>query len=193
MATSSSTTETVRLSVDEVHELAPRVRSHNGMSHAYANAIANVIAAGQRDECHSHGIYRLLVATHTLRKGKVSGTAEPLVQDRAPAIVAVDAQFAFSQLAFKVGSKVLVSKARETGLAALAIDRCYHFSALWPEVEWLADQGMAALALTLSHARVAPAGGARPALRTNPLAFDWPRREGHPYVFDFATRAAARG
>ena len=127
-------TETVQLSLEEVHDLSVRVLTHKGMSAAHAQAIARVITAGQRDECQSHGVYRLLVITHTLRKGKVSGTAEPIVKVRSPAIVSVDAQFAFSQLAFEIGSNQLVTLVRATGIAALAINHCFHFSALWPEV-----------------------------------------------------------
>lgn len=183
----------VQLSLSEVNDLAVRVLTHNGMSSEHAQAIARVIVAGQRDECHSHGVYRLLVTTHTLRKGKVSGTAQPIVEDRSAVVTAVNAQHAFSQLAFEVGSKLLVEKARRSGMAALAINHCYHFSALWPEVEMLAEQGLVALAMTPSHAWVAPAGGSRPALGTNPLAFGWPRPGASPYVFDFATSAAARG
>jgi LDH2 family malate/lactate/ureidoglycolate dehydrogenase len=40
---------------------------------------------------------------------------------------------------------------------------------------------------------VAPSGGTRPLLGTNPFAFGWPRPSGTPYVFDFATSVAARG
>lgn len=186
-------TETVRLSLQEVHALAVRALSCSGMSGPHAQAVARTITAGERDECQAHGIYRLLVTTHTLRQGTVSGTAEPIVRDRSPAIVAVDAQFAFSPLAFEIGSQLLVEKARRVGIAALVINNCFHFSALWPEVEALAEQGLAAIALNPSHAWVAPAGGSRPALGTNPLAFGWPRPGQLPYVFDFATSAVARG
>lgn len=47
--------------------------------------------------------------------------------------------------------------------------------------------------MTPSHSWVAPAGGIKPALGTNPIAFGWPRGEDRPYVFDFATSAIARG
>jgi LDH2 family malate/lactate/ureidoglycolate dehydrogenase len=87
----------------------------------------------------------------------------------------------------------LVEKARANGIAALALNNVVHFAALWPEVEVLAEQGLVALAFTPSHAWVAPAGGTRPVFGTNPIAFGWPRPGQHPFVFDFATSAVARG
>jgi len=191
--TTQDTAASVQLSLEAVFDLAVRVLLHHGMADAHAHAVARVITAGQRDECHSHGVYRLLTVAHTLSQGKVSGSAAPVLHDRAPAIVAVDACGAFSPLAFEVGSQVLADKARQTGIAALVINHCYHFSALWPEVEALTEQGLAAIALTPSHAWVAPAGGIRGVLGTNPLAFGWPRPGKFPYVFDFATSVAARG
>jgi len=189
----TDTIDTIVLSLDEVYDLALRVLTRHGLSEAHARAVARVITAGQRDECHSHGVYRLLTVVRTLAQGKVSGTAQPVVQDRTPALVAVDARLGFSPLAFEIGSQILADKAQQVGMAALVINNCYHFSALWPEVEMLTEQGLAALALSPSHAVVAPAGGARPALGTNPIAFGWPRPGDFPYVFDFATSATARG
>ncbi len=85
-------------------------------------------------------------------------------------------------MAFQAGLPLLVDKARDNGIAALAINRCVHFSALWVEI------GRAS-----SHAWVAPAGGHRPVFGTNPIAFGWPRPGREPFVFDFATSAIARG
>jgi delta1-piperideine-2-carboxylate reductase len=76
----------------------------------------------------------------------------------------------------------------------MAINRCFHFSALWPEVEDLAELGLAAIAMLPSHSYVAPAGGSKAVFGANPFAFAWPRgNEQPPYVFDFATSAWARG
>jgi delta1-piperideine-2-carboxylate reductase len=107
--------------------------------------------------------------------------------------VRVDAAFGYSQLAFEMGNRILIEKAKRIGIAALAINNCFHFSALWPEVEVLASEGLAALAMTPSHSWVAPAGGTKPVFGTNPIAFAWPRPGCFPFVFDFATSAIARG
>jgi delta1-piperideine-2-carboxylate reductase len=44
-----------------------------------------------------------------------------------------------------------------------------------------------------SLAVVAPAGGTKPVFGTDPFGFAWPRPNGNPYVFDFATSVVARG
>lgn len=185
--------ERVRLSLEQLNDVVTRVLKKHGLSDAHAQATARIIVAGERDECASHGLYRLLTATTTIRDGGVALQTEPTVLESTPATVSVDAHAGFSHLAFEVGSKHLVRKAREMGLAALAIRNCFHFTALWPEVEVLAEEGLACIAMTISRAWVAPAGGKRPSLGTNPFAFAWPRPGKPPYVFDFATSVAARG
>ncbi|BFO05579.1 MULTISPECIES: Ldh family oxidoreductase [Pseudomonas] len=183
----------VHMTLEEVHALAVSALLANGMSTAHAQAIAEVITQGQRDECHSHGLYRVLVCVRSLRSGKVDPAVLPTLHDVGPSIVKVDAHQGYSLLAFQTGLPVLVEKARRQGIAALVIRNCFHFSALWPEVEAIAAHGLVGMAMTPSHSWVAPAGGKRGVFGTNPLAFAWPRPAGEPFVFDFATSAIARG
>ena len=185
--------EMVNLSLTEAYALAYKVLRGNGFSEAHAVAIATNVTHGERDGCASHGLWRLLGIVETRRKGKVSPDAEPVVTDTAPTIVKVDAGGAFSLLAFERALPLLIEKARHSGIAALAINRCVHFSALFADVEPLTEAGLVALATTPSHAWVAPAGGTQPLFGTNPIAFGWPREEKSPFIFDMATSAAARG
>ncbi|WP_374981210.1 Ldh family oxidoreductase [Pseudomonas solani] len=185
--------ELINLSLEQVHDLALRTLIGNGMGEDHARAIADTITLGQRDECHSHGLYRVLVCVHSLRSGKVDPNARPTLSRPAPAIVSVDAHRGYSLLALQAGLPLLVAQARELGVAALLIRNCFHFSALWPEVEAIAAEGLVGLAMTPSHAWVAPEGGSQGVFGTNPLAFAWPRAGREPFVFDFATSAIARG
>ena len=99
-ATIPKDADTVTLSLAELHTLALDVLRHHGVSEPHAQSMARVMVAGQRDACHSHGLFRLLMCVQSLRDGRVSRDAEPQVTQRSPVVVAVDAQAAFSPLAF---------------------------------------------------------------------------------------------
>lgn len=165
----------------------------SGLSALQAASQARVIVAAERDGCKSHGIYRIEGCLRTIKAGKVVPDAVPNLLRDDSAVLRVDARGGFANAAFEAGVAALAEKTRRFGLAALVINDCVHFSALWPEIEALTDLGFAAMAMCPSYATVAPAGGASPLLGTNPFAFGWPRQNAMPYVFDFATSVAARG
>lgn len=181
------------LSLQEIQALATRILVRHGLTEPHADALADVITAAERDECASHGTYRLAGLVRTIAAGKVNVAAKPKIQSDQSAIVRVDADMGFSSLAFTMGIDALTERARSHGVAAMAINRCFHFTALWPEVEALAERGLVSLAMTPSHSWVAPNGGRTPLFGTNPLAFGWPRPGHLPYIFDFATSVVARG
>jgi LDH2 family malate/lactate/ureidoglycolate dehydrogenase len=180
-------------SIDALFTLVETILTNAGISGTQAAALARVITAGERDNCKSHGIYRIEGILRTLKSSKVDGRATPQMEAVAGAIVRVNAKCGFSNAAFEMGLPVLVERAQELGLAALVVNDCTHFAALWPEVEAITAHGLAAIAMCPSYASVAPWGGSKPLLGTNPLAFGWPRPGRDPYVFDFATSVVARG
>jgi delta1-piperideine-2-carboxylate reductase len=182
-----------RLTLEQVHALALQVLLAQGVSEPQAHAIADTITAAERDDCKSHGLFRLPGYVSSVRSGKVTPDAVPQVHELAPAVVQVDGQNGFAPLALQIGCAPLAEKARHHGIAALAVTRIYHFAALWPEVEALAAQGLVAFAFTAAMSYVAPAGGRKPLYGTNPMAFAWPRSGHPPLVFDQASSASARG
>lgn len=186
-------TELVTISIEDATKLSLDILRSTGLGKSQCEAVTKVVIQAQQDACHSHGLYRLLGCVHSVMSGRVNRLASPRITDAAPSIVKVDADHGFSSLAYERGIELTLDKARRQGVATLVINNCYHFSALWPEVEPLARRGFVALALTPSHSWVAPAGGSLPVFGTNPIAFAWPRLGGDPFVFDFATSATARG
>ena len=74
-----------------------------------------------------------------------------------------------------------------------SIHRCFHMAALWPEVEAIANGGLAGIACTNYMPAVAPAGAEKAFFGTNPIAFAWPRPGKNHVVYDMATAAMAMG
>ena len=186
--------ESVRLTLDEVHALATETFLANGGSPEQTRAVADTVTAAERDECKSHGLFRVPGYIASIRSGKVNGTAEPMVEPLAPGVVKVDGLNGFAPLALEAGREPLVTLAREQGIAALAVTNTHHFAALWPETEALAERRLVGFAFVAAMAYVAPAGGTMPIYGTNPMSFAWPREEGRPpLVFDQASSASARG
>jgi len=183
----------VCLSLDEVHGLASKGLTQNGASSEQARSVADTITSAERDGCKSHGLFRLPGYIGSLKSGKITGDAVPVLSELAPAVVRVDAANGFSSLPLEIGITALAEKAREQGIAALAVNNSYHFAALWPEAERLAELGLVGFAFVTAKSYVAPAGGIKPLYGTNPMAFAWPREGKPPIVFDQASSASARG
>ncbi|WP_428028778.1 Ldh family oxidoreductase [Ancylobacter sp.] len=185
--------DSVRLSLDEVHDLTRDTLLAAGLGAPHAFAIARSIIRAQADDCHSHGLYRLLGYVDSVRSGKAERDALPVLTRSTPVVLRVDAGRGFAPLAIETGVPALIEAAKTYGIAALAIHECYHFSALWADIEPAIEAGLAAWCFTVGQCCVAPAGGNAPLFGTNPIAFGWPGPAGRPFVFDFATSAAARG
>ncbi|MBS9476975.1 Ldh family oxidoreductase [Ancylobacter radicis] len=186
-------TATVRLSLEEVHALCLDTLRAAGLGEAHAQAIARSITRAEADECRSHGLYRLIGYVDSVRSGKAERHALPEFTPAAPAVLRVEAKRGFAPLAVETGVPALIAAARRSGIAALAIHDCYHFSALWADIEPVVEAGLVAWCFTIGQCCVAPSGGTTALLGTNPIAFGWPGPQRRPFIFDFATSASARG
>ncbi len=190
--------DTVRMTLEEVRDLAERALQANGCDARNAAAVARTVTAAERDGAKSHGLFRIPGYVGSLRSGKINGRADPQVRRLGPCAIVVEGDRGLAPLAIELGRPPLVEAARENGMAALAIRRTHHYAALWPETQALAEAGLVAMAFVNSPPYMAPAGGKRRFFGTNPMSFAWPRpaRDGKPagaMIWDQASAAMARG
>ena len=177
----------------QLADLLQRVFIAHGTSVDVARVLAGNCASAERDGSHSHGVFRIAGYLSSLASGWVDGRAVPVVEDVGAAFVRVDAANGFAQPALAAARSLLVTKAKNAGIAILAIRSSHHFGALWPDVEPFADEGLVALSMVNSMTCVVPQGAQKPVFGTNPIAFAAPRAGGEPIVFDLATSAIAHG
>ncbi|MGE5271242.1 MAG: Ldh family oxidoreductase [Thiohalocapsa sp.] len=91
-------------------------------------------------------------------------------------------------LAMYHAAKAAIAKAAAHGISVIGVTDSWMSGRSAYFVEMIAREGLVAIHTASSGAAVAPFGGARPALGTNPIAFAFPGADG-PLVLDIGTSA----
>lgn len=164
-----------------------------GASEPVADLIARNCAGCERDGSKSHGIFRMRGYVSTIRSGWLDPAAVPVVEDAGASFLRVDARNGLAQPALAAAAAPAAERARAHGACIVSIRDSHHFSALWPDVEPFAEQGLIALSVVNSMAVTVPMGARRPVFGTNPIAFAAPVAGRAPFVFDMATSAWSHG
>lgn len=165
---------TVILRPDDLAALCRTVLERAGVSPAAASSVAGALVAAECMGIPSHGVARLPQYADQVAAGKVRGDAEPRVETPLPATVRVDAGCGFAYPALEAGLDVAVPLALRMGCAALGVTNSHHCGVAGLHVERAARQGLVALLFANTPAAMAPWGGNRASLGTNPLAFACP-------------------
>lgn len=182
-----------RLTQARIEALARSALLRHGASEAQARALAAGIGAAESDGLKSHGLMYLPTYCEHLTCGKVLGLAEPKLTRPAAAVVAVDAGNGFAHAAIAAGLPPLVETARSQGVAALAIRNSYNCGALGYHTESIARAGLVGLGFTNAPASIAPWGGRKAAVGTNPWSLAVPDGQGGAlFVIDQSASVVAK-
>ena len=183
---------TIRLSLAEIDDLATRALLGAVASRAAAGAMARACAAAERDGIRSHGLHYIPIYCEHVVCGKVDGQAEPTVMRSRPGSVRVDAATGFAHPAIEAGFAELVPAARENGVAGLAVCNSYNCGVLGYHTERLAAEGLVGLGFTNAPASIAPVGGNRPVIGTNPFSLAVPGESGPSLLIDQSASTVAK-
>ncbi|HVF65376.1 MAG TPA: Ldh family oxidoreductase [Casimicrobiaceae bacterium] len=182
-----------RYSLHRLTEVARLALERAGASAAMADATARSLVGADARGLASHGVSRIPQYTTHLRNGRADGRAQPrIVQERGGAAL-VDADFGLAFLACEFAVAAAIERAREFGVALVAVTNSHHFGAAAGHLSPIVDVGFVGLAFGNSPSAMAAAGGRTPLFGTNPIAAAFPRRDAGPIVVDLSLSEVARG
>ncbi|TPW31571.1 Ldh family oxidoreductase [Martelella alba] len=181
------------VSFDALKDLLEAVFSKAGAAPNVARILAANCAGCERDGALSHGIFRIPGYLKSIESGWVDPAATPVVELAGDSFIRVDAANGFAQPAVAAAMPLVIEKARQNGVALLAVRNSHHFSALWPDVEPFAQDGLLALSMVNSFPCAVAFGAHEPVFGTNPISFAAPCAGSEPIVADLATSAIANG
>ena len=118
----------------------------------------------------SHGFHYLPIYCLHLKCGKVKGSALPVLNTISNVSFKVDADNGFAHRAISLGMKKLIPSARENGISSVAITNSYNCGVLGYHTKNIAKEKLLGIGFTNSPASIAPLGGIKPVVGTNPIS-----------------------
>ena len=158
------------LTLEEIGDLARDALIGAGASNTNAASVARSTQWAERDGIRSHGLMYVPIYAQHVQCGKVDGNAKPVVKRPRPGAINVDAATGFAHPAIDAGWDRLTQAARENGVAAMTIYNSYNCGVLGHHAERLAEDGFVGLCFTHAPASIAPVGGTKPVVGTNPFS-----------------------
>jgi (2R)-3-sulfolactate dehydrogenase (NADP+) len=159
-----------QLTKNDAFELAKKTLMACGASEDNALPLANGIVAAELEGIKSHGFHYLPIYCLHLQCQKVKGLATPSINSRSPVAFTVDADNGFAHRAITLGFKDLIPAAKENGIASLAISNSYNCGVLGYHTQTLAREKLIGIGFTNAPASIAPVGGIKPVVGTNPIS-----------------------
>lgn len=183
----------MQVSVSEIFETSKAALLRHGAGEGQAEAVAKAVARAEALGNIICGLYYLESYCTQLTSGRVNGTVEPVVSVPRPASVMADARFGFAQPAFAAGLPAAVDAAKTNGVATLSVAHAHTCTSLGYFTEQIGNAGLIGLGFTNASPIVAPPGGNKAVIGTNPFAMSVPGDGALAMHFDFSTSAVALG
>lgn len=183
----------MKVPVTEIEAQSRAALLAHGAGPTQAAAVAKAVARAEALGNVICGLYYLESYCTQLQSGRVDGHVDPVVTRPRPAAVLADAKFGFAQPAFAAALQEAVAAALENGVATLAVAHAHTCTSLGYFTEQISAAGLIGIGFTNASPVVAPPGGNKRVIGTNPIAMTVPGDDGPAMHFDFSTSAVALG
>lgn len=182
----------MKYSAEKLKSFAGQIMRAAGMDSDSSEIFADSLITADMRGIGSHGISRLKAYSNRISRGVIAVGVSPKILEDNGSLLLVDAQHgAGSVMASKV-MDICIQRASENGCCFAAVKGGNHFGCSSFFTEQAAKNNMVGIAMANAPASMAPIGGKKSVLGTNPLSVAVPATK-RPLILDMATSVVARG
>ncbi|MDY6825612.1 MAG: Ldh family oxidoreductase [Bacillota bacterium] len=158
-----------------------------------AEVTADVITCAELRGISSHGIARMPVYLKRLKMGLINANPQIKIESSYNAAAVVDGDNGLGPVITARAMEKAIEMASSEGVGMVGVKKSNHFGVAAYYVMQAMKKDMVGLVITNSSPAIAPFGGKRPLLGTNPMAVGIPGRDGANIIVDMASSVTARG
>ena len=183
-----------RFTPEVLEDITSRVLQGMGAPSSSAETVARSLVLSNLVGHDSHGVIRLVEYEGWVKGGQIIPGALPTVAWKDQATASIDGEWGWGQMASALATQTVIEGAREFGTATAVLSRTNHVGRLGEYVDTIAQAGMMGISFCNTGGEVvAPFGGIKKVLGTNPFAWSVPGIDGYNLVLDFSTAVVAAG
>jgi LDH2 family malate/lactate/ureidoglycolate dehydrogenase len=182
-----------RVSPDRLLEFATAVYFRAGMPQQDARLAADTLVQADLWGHQSHGVMRLSWYVGRLRAGVCDPIAKPEFVIDAGAIALIDGRDAMGQVLTAQAMHDAIRRAKAHGIGAVGLRNSNHFGTAMYFTLIAARAGCVSFLATNASPAMAPWGGRKKTVGTNPWSWAAPAGKYAPMVLDIANTGVARG
>ncbi|MDU4361352.1 MAG: malate/lactate/ureidoglycolate dehydrogenase, partial [Klebsiella oxytoca] len=184
-----------RFQATDLHHFVKTLFAHMGSSPTEASLIADHLVAANLAGHDSHGVGMIPSYVRSHAQGYLQLNRHASVMKDAGAVVTLDGNGGFGQVVAHEAMQIGIEKAKQHGMAAVALRNAHHIGRIGYWAEQCAAAGMISIHFVnvVGNVMVAPFRGKDSRFGTNPLCVVFPRTGHPPLLLDYATSAIAFG
>jgi len=181
----------------ELRATAARIFEAGRSAKAEARIVADHLVEANLRGHDSHGVGMIPRYIANLNAGTIVPNNKGRVLKEEGAILVYDGERGYGQVVAREATKLAIARARESGIAVVALRNAHHIGRVGTYGELCAEAGLVSVHFVNVHghaALVAPHRGGDARLSTNPVCVAVPAAEpGRPVILDMATSKVAMG
>lgn len=184
-----------RFDAQTLHSFIQAVFRQMGSEEQEAKLVADHLIAANLAGHDSHGIGMIPSYVRSWSQGHLQINHHAKIVKEAGAVVTLDGDRAFGQVAAHEAMALGIEKAHQHGIAAVALHNSHHIGRIGYWAEQCAAAGFVSIHFVsvVGIPMVAPFHGRDSRFGTNPFCVVFPRKDKFPLLLDYATSAIAFG